>query len=340
MEYRRLGRSGLKVSELSVGTVTFGNESDQAAATRIVDKAIEAGINFFDTADCYVNGASETILGHALKGRRRDAVIASKFVIPMGPGPNDSGMSRSHIMRAIEDSLKRLQTDYIDVYYVHRVDIQTPLDEMLRTLDDLVRSGKVRYIACSNYEAWRLMEALWISHSNRLEGFVAHQPQYSLLVRDIEDEIVPACLAKGVGIVVWAPLAGGWLTGKYKPGQMKLEGTRSATGLSVSRFFTPKHDEVLAELLGVARELGRPAGQVALRWVLDRPGITSAIVGARTAEQAHDSFLAGGWKLPADAMSRLDAVSAQPIRFPRSSEDKFYEKRDGAVKMPSLAQPR
>ena len=196
MEYRRLGRSGLKVSEICLGTMTFGNGADEAEAARMVHAAFDAGVNFFDTADAYVNGVSEAMLGKALKGRRSDAIIASKVFNPMGGRPNDSGMSRLHIKQAVEDSLRRLQTDYIDVYYIHHVDIQTPLEEMLQAFDDLVRQGKILYTACSNYEAWRLMEALWLSDSHGWARFAAYQPQYSLVVRDIDEEIVPASTSR------------------------------------------------------------------------------------------------------------------------------------------------
>src|SRR5947209_2134115 len=196
MEYRRMGHSGLKVSELCVGTMTFGHGTDEAEAQRIVDLARDAGVNFFDTANSYGNGESEALLGKTLKGRRREAVVATKFFNPMGPGPNDSGMSRLHIMQAIEDSLERLQTDHVDLYYIHHVDTQTPLEEMLRALDDLVHQGKVRYIACSNFQAWRLMEALGISDAHSLARFECYQPQYSLVVRDIEQELVPLCQYK------------------------------------------------------------------------------------------------------------------------------------------------
>ena len=201
MDYRRLGRAGLKVSEICLGTMTFGNGADQDEADRMVGTALDAGVNFFDTANSYVGGVSETMLGEALKGRRQDAVIASKFFNPMGGRPNDSGMSRLHIKQQVEDSLRRLQTDYIDVYYIHHVDTQTPLEEMLRAFDDLVRQGKILYTACSNYEAWRLMEALWTSDSKGWARFDCYQPQYSLVVRDIDEEIVPACEAKGLGLV-------------------------------------------------------------------------------------------------------------------------------------------
>src|SRR5580693_501857 len=193
MEFRRLGRSGLKVSEICLGTMTFGHGTDATEAERMVGSALDSGVIFFDTADGYSNGESEMMLGRALGARRREAVIATKVFNAMGPGPNDSGMSRVHIMNAVEDSLRRLGTDYIDLYYVHHVDVQTPLEEMLRALDDLVRLGKVRYIGCSNYEAWRLMEALWQSDSRGLARFDCYQPQYSLVVRDIEEELIPVC---------------------------------------------------------------------------------------------------------------------------------------------------
>lgn len=337
MEYRRVGRSGLKVSEICLGTMTFGHGTDKAEAKRIVDLSLDAGVNFFDTANGYSNGESEIMLGEIIKDRRQDVVIATKVFNPMGPGPNDSGMSRAHIMRAIEDSLRRLQTDYIDIYYIHHVDTQTPLEEMLRAFDDLVHHGKVRYIACSNYEAWRLMEALWISDTKNLARFECYQPQYSLVVRDIEEEIIPVCQLKGVGVVVWSPLAGGFLTGKYKPGQNKVAGSRSEEGWAYpERYFAPNADETLSVLLEVAEQLDRTPAQVATRWVLEQPAITSAIIGARTLAQAEDNLRAAGWQLPQEALQRLNEVSAQPARYPRSMEANMHERRNNAVKMPSL----
>jgi aryl-alcohol dehydrogenase-like predicted oxidoreductase len=338
MEYRRMGRSGLKVSEICLGTMTFGHGTDQAEADRIVNLAFDAGVNFFDTANAYGNGQSEVLLGKTLKGRRKDAIICTKVFNPMGPNPNDSGMSRVHIMRAIEDSLTRLQTDYVDVYYIHHVDEQTPLEEMLRAFDDLVHHGKVRYIACSNYEAWRLMEALWISETKNLARFECYQPQYSLVVRDIEEEIIPVCQRKGLGVVVWSPLAGGFLTGKYKPGDQQVAGTRSEEGWAYpKRYFAPNADETLGVLLEVAQEVGRSPAQVALRWVLEQPAITSAIIGARTVEQARDNMKAVGWQFPAEALARLNQTSALPERYPKSMEYNMHERRDQAVKMPTLA---
>lgn len=333
MEYRRMGRSGLKVSEVCLGTMTFGHGTDEAEAQAIVDLALDAGINFFDTANSYSNGRSEELLGKALKGRRRDAVVATKFFNPMGSGPNDSGMSRAHIMQAIEDSLRRLQMDYVDIYYIHHVDRETPLEEMLRALDDLVHHGKVRYIACSNYEAWRLMEALWISDSKDLARFECYQPQYSLVVRDIEQEIMPICQLKGLGVVVWSPLAGGFLTGKYKPGERSVSGTRSDEGWAYPKqYFAANADETLAALLETSQALGRSPAQVAIRWVLEQPGLTSAIVGARTADQLRDNLGATGWRLEGDTLETLNTVSHLPDRYPESMEKNMSERRAQAVR--------
>jgi aryl-alcohol dehydrogenase-like predicted oxidoreductase len=316
--------------------MTFGHGADEAEAKRIVDLALEAGVNFFDTANSYGNGQSEVLLGKALKGRRRDAIVATKFFNPMGPGPNDSGMSRAHIMLAIEDSLRRLQMEYVDLYYIHHVDSQTPIEEMLRALDDLVRQGKVRYIACSNYEAWRLMEALWISDSNNLARFECYQPQYSLVVRDIEQELIPLCEYKGLGVVVWSPLAGGYLSGKYRPGQRTAPGTRSEEKWAYPHsYFAPNADETLQALLEVAKEMGRSPAQVALRWVLEQPSTTAAIIGARTVEQARDNLLAGSFRLEGTALEHLNRVSALPARYPQAMEHDMHERRDRAVKMPS-----
>ncbi len=338
MDYRRLGRAGLKVSEICLGTMTFGNGADEAEAKRMVDAAFDAGVNFFDTANAYVAGVSETMLGKALKGRRSDAVVASKVFNPMGGRPNDSGMSRLHIMQAVEDSLRRLQTDYLDLYYIHHVDHQTPLDEMLQAFDDLVRQGKVLYTGCSNYEAWRLMKSLSISDARGWARFVAYQPQYSLVVRDIDEEIVPACESEGLGVVAWSPLASGYLAGNYTPGSLKVQGTRSAEGWGFqSRFFAPNHGEILQALLDVAKEIGKSPAQVALRWVMEQPFMTSAIVGARNARQLGETLAAGGWRLPADALAKLDGISKQPYRYPRAFEDPMVERRNAAIKMPGGA---
>ena len=333
MQYRRMGRSGLKVSELCMGTMTFGHGTEEKEARRMVDMARDAGVNFFDTANSYGNGQSEVLLGKALKGRRRDAVVATKLFNPVGDGPNDSGMSRVHIMQAIEDSLERLQMDYVDLYYIHHVDTQTPLEEMLRALDDLVHQGKVRYTACSNYQAWRLCDALWISDTHNLARFECFQPQYSLVVRDIEQELVPLCLEKGLGIVVWSPLAGGFLSGKYKPWESILQGTRSEEDWAYpQRYFAANADDTLSALLTVAEELERSPAATALRWILEQPGLTSAIVGARTVDQLQDNLDACGWRLEGEALARLNDVSHLPDRYPEAMEKNMDERRDSAVK--------
>ncbi len=333
MQYRRMGRSGLKVSEICLGTMTFGRTTDRSEAAKMVNLAFERGLNFFDTADGYSNGESEVILGKALKGKRRDAVVATKFFNAMGPGPNDSGMSRVRIMNAIEDSLKRLDMDYVDLYYIHHVDVQTPMEEMLRALDDLVHQGKVRYIACSNYQAWRLSEALWISDTKNLARFECYQPQYSLVVRDIEQELIPLCQLKGLGVVVWGPMAGGFLTGKYKPGERSVPGTRSEEKwVFPSRFFGPNADEALATLLDVSKRIGAKPAQVALRWVLSQPAITAAIVGSRNAEQLDENLKTADLKLDDDNLQKLTGVSHLPDRYPESMEKNMHERRNSAVK--------
>jgi aryl-alcohol dehydrogenase-like predicted oxidoreductase len=296
--------------------------------------SFDAGVNFFDTANAYAEGQSEILLGKTLKGRRRDAVVATKFFNPMGSGPNDSGMSRVHIMQAIEDSLERLQMDYVDLYYIHHVDSQTPLEEMLKALDNLVHQGKVRYIACSNYQAWRLSEALWLSDTGNLARFECYQPQYSLVVRDIEQELIPLCQFKELGVVVWSPLSGGFLSGKYKPGERMVEGTRSEEAWAYpQRSFATNADETLTTLLEVADDLGRSPAQVALRWVLEQPAITSVIVGARTTDQLQDNLGCADFRLEEEVLSRLNEVSYLPDRYPEAMEKNMHERRDSAVKM-------
>lgn len=333
MEYRRMGSCGLKVSEICLGTMTFGHGADEAESQRMVDLALEAGVNFFDTANSYGNGQSEVFLGKALKGKRRDVIVATKFFNPMGPGPNDSGMSRVHIMNAIDDSLRRLNMDYVDLYYIHHVDIQTPLEEMLRALDDLVRHGKVRYTACSNYQAWRLCDALWLSESKNLAQFVCYQPQYNLVVRDIEQELIPLCHEKGLGVVVWSPLAGGFLSGKYKPEERRVQGTRSEEDWAYpQRYFASNADETLQTVLDMAKEMGRSPAQVAIRWVLEQPAITSAIVGARHSKQLQDNLDAAGWRMQPEILQRLNTVSHLPDRYPEAMEKNIHERRDQAIK--------
>lgn len=333
MQYRRLGRCGLKVSEICLGTMTFGHGADLAEAKRLVEAAFDAGVNFFDTANTYGNGESEAMLGQALKGRRRDAVVATKFFNPTGGGPNDSGMSRVHIMNAIDDSLRRLQMDYVDLYYIHHVDVQTPLEEMLGALNDLVRVGKVRYLACSNYQAWRLATALGLSEAKNLPRFVCYQPLYNLVTRDIEQELIPLCRHWGLGVVAWSPLAGGFLSGKYQPGERRKSGTRSGEDWAYpDRYFAANADATLQTLLDTAQGLGRAPSAVAIRWVLEQAGLTSAIVGARSVEQLNDNLGASGWRLDGELLARLNEVSHLPDRYPELMEKNMHERRERAVR--------
>ena len=332
MRYNRLGSSGLKVSEVCLGTMTFGYSTEQDEATCIVHAALDAGVNFFDTSNNYGNRQSESILAEAIGDLRDEVVIATKFFNPFGTGPNDSGTSRVALFNALEASLRDLNTDYIDIYYIHHLDIQTPMSETLEALNDAVRQGKVRYIACSNHPAWRLCDALWISELHDYSRFICYQPQYSLVVRDIEQELVPLCRAKGLGIVPWGPMAGGFLTGKYKPGERELSGTRSADNwVWQDESFADNADETLGVLLEVAKELGRSPAQVALRWVMDRPGVSAAIAGARTVDQFQDSVGAADWSLPQEANERLTEVSQLPDRYPRSFEKNMHERRNNAI---------
>ena len=337
MKYRRMGRTGLKVSELSLGTMTFGTYTDFDEAERMLDLSFDAGINFIDTADTYGGGQSEEMLGKLLGARREEVILATKFFNPMGTGINDSGMSRVRIFKAIEASLKRLRTDYIDLYYIHHVDTQTPLEEMLEALNDLVRSGKVRYIACSNYEAWRLMESLWVSDSRGWARFECYQPQYNLLTRDIEEELVPLCRYKGLGLVSWSPLANGILTGKYRGEDGAIQGTRSADKWVFNpQFFALNADEILDVVLEIANELSCSPAEVATRWILDQTVVTSVIVGARNIEQLRNNLGSCQIQLTPEQIERLESVSRLPMRYPKSMEFNMRERRDKAVDMPKL----
>ena len=337
MQYNNLGRTGLKVSEICLGTMTFGLYTDQTQADRMIGLSMDAGVNFIDTANSYIESKSEQILGNVLGNRRGDLVLATKFFNPMGAGVNDSGWSRAHLIRSVEDSLQRLKTDYIDILYIHHVDTQTPMVEPLRAMNDLVCQGKIRYLACSNFEAWRLMDALWISDHHGWSRIQCYQPQYSLVVRDIEDELIPLCLYKDVGVVVWAPLAGGYLTGKYQPGEARsLEGTRSSDRWAFpDAYYAANSDEILKDLLSVSNRLGRSPAQVAIRWVLQQSGITSAIVGARNAEQLRDNLLASTWKLDESAAAELSEVSSPRMRYPKSMEAGMVDRRRNAVRVPA-----
>lgn len=326
MEYRNLGRSGLKVPVLSLGTATFGGtneffqrwgETDIKEATRLVDLSLEHGMNFFDTANVYSQGASEEILGAAIKGRRDKVLLATKAVFNMGEGPNDKGASRYHLIKAAEDSLKRLGTDYIDVFFMHAFDPETPIEETLRTLDHLVTSGKVRYIGASNFTAWQLMKSLAISERNNLEKYVIYQGYYSLIGRDYEQELMPLLQDQGLGLMVWSPLGWGRLTGKIKRDSPLPEGRVKAGGLAGAPPVADEHLYKVIDILArVAEETGRSVSQVAINWLLQRPTVSNIVIGARNEKQLLENLDATGWSLSPEHILQLDAVSDQVPIYP------------------------
>ena len=297
-----------------MGTMTFGGVTDEAEAKKIFDRCLEAGVNFFDTANAYTGGQSEQILGRLIKENRDNLVIATKVYNAQGPGPNDMGLSRKHIIQACEASLRRLNTDYIDLYQVHADDRETPLEETLAALDQLVRDGKVRYIGASNHVAWRLSDALWTSESRGLARYECLQPLYNLIERGLDSELLPLCRAKGVGVIVWSPLAGGWLTGKYRgdvPEDARLnEPGRPPMGATVDR------EQILDTLINIAQGLNATPAQVALRWVMDQEGVTSAIIGARNVEQLDSNLGAADLEMDHDAWKALDRASRLPLTYP------------------------
>jgi len=326
MEHRQLGGSGLKVPVLSFGTATFGGGTEffkawgstqVQEATRMVDLCLDAGVNFFDTANGYSDGLAEEILGKALAGRRDKVLISTKATFPTGDGANDYGSSRFHLIRACEDSLRRLKTDYIDVYYMHGFDAFTPVEETLRTLDDLVQSGKVRYLACSNFSGWHLMKSLAISEKYGWTRYVAHQVFYSLLNREYEWELMPLALDQKVGAVIWGGLASGRLSGKVRRRQPIPENSRIAKGGSLG----PEVSEdllfnIVDALDEIAAETGKTVAQVSLNWLLQRPSVASIVIGARDEEQLKQNLAAAGWNLSKEQVARLDQASATPPVYP------------------------
>ncbi len=292
MQYRYLGRTGVKVSPICLGTMMFGGPTDEAASAEIIHQALDLGINFIDTADMYSRGESERVVGRALADRRQHVVLATKGRAPMGDGPNEQGSSRLHLMDALHASLQRLGTDHIDIYYAHTPDYNTPIDETLRAMDDMVRSGKVRYIACSNYRAWRLCEALWTSDKLNLNRFCCVQPLYNIVNRDIEVELLPLCQEHKLGVVTYSPLARGILTGKYKPGEQPPEGTRASRKDSrmLQAEWREASLEVAAQLTAYCDQRGVSTSQFALAWCLANPIVSSVIVGPRTMDQFTDNI--------------------------------------------------
>jgi aryl-alcohol dehydrogenase-like predicted oxidoreductase len=338
MEYRQLGGSGLKVPVLSFGTGTFGGSgelfrawgaTDVAEATRLVDICLEAGLNLFDSADIYSHGLAEEILGQAITGRRDAVLISTKATFRSGEGPNDVGSSRHHLLRSVEASLRRLGTDYIDLFQLHGFDALTPVEETLRTLDDLVRSGKIRYIGCSNFSGWHLMKSLAASDRHGLERYVAHQAYYSLVGRDYEWELMPLALDQKVGAVVWSPLGWGRLTGKIRRGAPAPEVSRLNEKLA--REIGPQMpDEYLFSVVDVldevAAETGKTVPQVALNWLLQRPTVATVIIGARNEEQLRQNLGAVGWNLTSEQVARLDTVSAPTPIYPHWHQQGFGER--------------
>jgi len=336
MEYRQLGRSGLKVPVLSLGTGTFGGTTDffkawgnagVAEATRMVDLSLEAGVNFFDTANIYDAGLAEEILGQAIKGRRDDLLIATKATFTMGTGPNDKGSSRYHLIRACEASLKRLGTDHIDLYFMHAFDALTPAEETLGALDDLVTSGKIRYIGASNFSGWQLMKSLATSEKYGLARYVVYQGYYSLIGRDYEWELMPLGLDQGVGTMVWSPLGWGRLTGKIRRNQPLPEGRLQQGG---ARGGPPVEDEYLYRVVDVldqvAAQTEKSVAQVALNWLLQRPGVTNIVIGARNEQQLQDNLGAVGWNLTADQVALLDKASFKTPTYPYWHQADFDER--------------
>ncbi|MBY5766669.1 aldo/keto reductase [Rhizobium leguminosarum] len=325
MEYRYLGRSGLKVSTVTFGTMTFGGtgffakagNTNVDEARRLLDVAFDHGVNLFDTANVYSHGLSEEILGQALKGRRDRALIATKVRMGMGDGPNDAGLSRKHIIEQCEASLRRLDTDHIDLYQVHEWDGQTPLEETLEALDTLVRAGKVRYVGSSNYAGWQLSKALGIAERLGYQRFISQQIHYTLQAREAEYELLPIARDAGVGVLVWSPLAAGLLTGKYRRDQQAPEGSRQLNGWGEP----PVRDEdalynIVDELVAIGDARGVSAAQVSLAWLLARPGVSSLIVGARTEQQLIDNLAAADLHLTDDERVRLERVSAPALIYP------------------------
>jgi aryl-alcohol dehydrogenase-like predicted oxidoreductase len=339
VEYRALGRSGLMVSVLTMGTMTFGGKggfaavgaTDVAGARRQVEQCLDAGVNLIDTADVYSDGESERIVGEVLRGlagRRDDVLVATKVRMPMGPGPNDAGLSRQHVIAGCEASLRRLGTDHIDLYQLHEWDGVTPLQETFEALDLLVRSGKVRYVGLSNYAGWQLMKAVGTAILHGLPRPVSQQIYYSLQARDAEYELIPAAVDQHLGVLVWSPLAGGLLSGKYRRGQQPPAGSRHLSDWDEPPVYDQEKLYDTVELLvEIGAGHGVSAAQVALAYILGRPAVTSLVIGARTSEQLADNLAAADLELGADERARLDDISAPPLLYPYWHQAKTASER-------------
>ncbi|MFO0798262.1 MAG: aldo/keto reductase [Gemmataceae bacterium] len=343
MEFRQLGRSGFKVPALTLGTGTFGGgneffkawgDTDAKGAARLVDVCLDAGLTMFDSADIYSNGLAEEVLGAAIKGRREKVLISTKATFRFGDGPNDVGSSRFHLTRAVEGALRRLGTDYIDLFQLHGFDATTPVEETLATLDGLVKAGKIRYVGCSNFSGWHLMKSLAVSDRYGWARYVAHQAYYSLVGRDYEWELMPLGLDQGVGCVVWSPLGWGRLTGKVRRGQPLPRTSRLNSQVSNEKG-PPVADEhvytVVDALDAVAAETGRTVPQVALNWLLRRPTVSTVVIGARDEAQLRDNLGAVGWALTPEQVAKLDAASAVTLAYPYWHQRGFAERNPPPV---------
>jgi aryl-alcohol dehydrogenase-like predicted oxidoreductase len=345
MEYRQLGQSGLRVSVLTMGTMTFGGEGKFGSvghtgvndARRQIDLCLDVGINMIDSADVYSAGRSEEILGEALEKRRNRVLVATKARFAMGDGANDAGLSRLHLVDACEASLRRLRTDHIDLYQMHEWDGQTPVEETMEALDTLIRSGKVRYIGCSNYSAWHLMKALGVSEQKGYQRFVSQQIHYTLQAREAEYELVPLSLDQGLGILVWSPLGGGLLTGKYRRNQKQPEGRRLSGWGEPPVLDENKLYDIVDVLDGIAKSRGVTVAEVALSWLLRRPAVTSVLVGARTEEQLKTNLKAINLVLSDEERAKLDGVSTPPLLYPYWHQALTATERAGAADMSLLA---
>jgi aryl-alcohol dehydrogenase-like predicted oxidoreductase len=347
MEYRQLGNSGLKVSVVALGTMTIGGAGGfskvgnvgLAEARRMIDIAIEAGVNLIDTANVYSAGASEETIGEALNGKRKGGVLlATKARFPMGEGPNDRGLSRWHLIRECEASLKRLQTDVIDLYQVHQWDGLTPLEETMEALDSLVRHGKVRYVGCSNYSGWHIMKAMEAARRDGRIPFISEQIHYTLEAREAEYELIPIAIDQKLGVLVWSPIAGGLLSGKHRRDQKTPEGTRQFAGWREPPIRDePKLWEIVDALVAIAEERSVSGAQIALAWLLGRPGVTSVIVGGRTEAQIKDNLGAGALKLTPDERAKLDKISQPPLLYPYWHQAMAAKDRLGPADLALLA---